>query len=195
MRKLFLLLLFVVPFLSNAQWERAQLEKDLANFIVANNSADCNALIYYAPKLVFEGMTEAEFLFECDLHKINRIDFMKKTMSPRYIIDTLVISNGSKYAKIRIPNRVEIEFADAEEAVEYHSDSFYYRLVEAYCSEILDRPEIGEIQVDHENHIVYYKYMEPVLAMWEKDHWTFLPQQDPNALSPVDVLDPDILYQ
>lgn len=195
MKKLILFVSIVLPMFLFAQNERAQLERDLDHFIVATNTANCQALMYYAPKMVFIGRTEAEFLFDCEHNRLDPMDFMKKTLQPRYIIDTLVISDGSKYAKARISTNVEVEFADTEEDTEYHSDSFYYRLVEAYCGQLLERPDVTNIKIDHESHRVYYTCHTNVLGLWEDGHWRFLKQEDTEALPPLEFLDPDILFQ
>ena len=173
MKKLIVFFLVAFPFIVLAQEEKAMLDKELRQFIVATNEMDCGTLLYYAPKLVFKDQTEAEFIFNCELNKLNRSEHVKKTMMPRFIIDTLVISRNSKYAKIRIPIEVEVRFTEADVIVEENHDTFHYDLMEAYCESIENRSDVRATFVDFEEQKVYYTCHKNVLGQWENNHWTF----------------------
>lgn len=195
MRKLFILLLAVFPLLTYSQPERAQLEKDIAKFILATNTMDCESLLYYAPRFVFVDQTEADFLRKCQNKRIEFTGIVQRTLSQDIVMDTLAISNGSQYAKFRIPAEVEMEFATDEEGDEFHDDTFYYQLLESYCDKLIDRSNIGEVVADHDAHKVYYSCTVSVLGLWEDGHWTFVEQKQSEKLPPLNVLDPDLLEQ
>jgi len=167
MKKILIIVIVLNYSFAFTQTEKDILEKDIKKYIQAINDSDYEAQIKFYPEFILDSISKKELLKEIkNFHSEN--DQSKIIMDTGFKIDTIMIIDSRKYARICMSQNIIMDFIEFK-----GGDGMDYAVSVAYKVLIL---EYGKDNVTYNNDEwkFYVKSNNPIYAIKTEDNWTFI---------------------